>query len=135
MFIGISVGGLLLALPLETGTAGAMEAGFYPRLVCALIIALGGLTALAGVLRHGELPEAWHWWPLLMVSASALAFAALLEAAGFAITLFAVALLASLAGRLLNLWRAAVLAGVLVVMNITLFIFALGLPLRIWPRI
>ena len=112
-------------MPLESGTAGAMEAGFYPRLVC----------ALSGVLQKGELPEEWHWWPLVMVSASAVAFAALLDVAGFAITLFAVALLASLAGRLLNLWRAAVLAGVLVAMNIALFIFALGLPLRIWPRI
>ncbi len=122
-------------MPLESGTAGAMEAGYYPRLVCALVVALGCLTVLSGVLQKGELPEDWHWWPLLMVSASAVAFAALLEAAGFAITLFAVALLASLAGRLLNLWRAAVLAGVLVVMNIGLFVYALGLPLRIWPRI
>ena len=122
-------------MPLESGTAGAMEAGFYPRLVCALTIALGCLTVLSGVLQKGELPEEWHWWPLVMVSASAVAFAALLDVAGFAITLFAVALLASLAGRLLNLWRAAVLAGVLVAMNIALFIFALGLPLRIWPRI
>ncbi len=135
MFIGIGAGGLMLAMPLESGTAGAMEAGFYPRLVCALIIALGCLTALAGLLRKGELPEAWHWWPLLMVSASAVVFAALLDIAGFAITLFAVALIASLAGRLLNIWRAAMLAGVLVLMNIALFIFALGLPLRIWPRI
>ena len=122
-------------MPLESGTAGAMEAGYYPRLVCALTITLGCLTVLSGVLQKGELPEAWHWWPLVMVSASAVAFAALLEAAGFAITLFVVALLASLAGRLLNLWRAAVLAGVLVMMNIALFIYALGLPLRIWPRI
>jgi hypothetical protein len=135
MFIGLGAGGLLLAMPLESGTAGAMEAGYYPRLVCLLIVALGGLTALTGILQKGEVPEAWHWWPLVMVSASAVVFAALLEVAGFAITLFAVALLASLAGRLLNLWRAAVLAGVLVVMNIALFSFALGLPLRLWPRI
>ncbi len=122
-------------MPLESGTAGAMEAGYYPRLVCALVVALGCLTVLSGVLQKGELPETWHWWPLVMVSASAVAFAALLDMAGFAITLFVVALLASLAGRLLNIWRAAVLAGVLVMLNIALFIYALGLPLRLWPRI
>jgi hypothetical protein len=135
LFIGIGGLGLWLGSSLEPGTAAAMESGYYPRLVCLVIVVLGSLVAVAGLLRPGEKPDAWHWWPLAMVTASALIFAALLDAAGFAITLFAVALLASLAGRLLSLTRATLLACVLVLMNIALFSVALGLPLRLWPRI
>ncbi|WP_187830054.1 tripartite tricarboxylate transporter TctB family protein [Siccirubricoccus phaeus] len=135
LFIAIGGLGLWLGASLEAGTVGEMQAGYYPRLVCLLMVALGSLVALLGLLRQGELPERWHWWPLLMVAVAPLAFALLFDSAGFALTLAAVALLASLAGRMLNPWRMLVLAVVLVAMNIGLFVFVLGLPLRLWPRI
>jgi Tripartite tricarboxylate transporter TctB family len=135
LFIGIGGLGLGLGASLEAGSTGAMEAGYFPRMVSLLIAALGLLVALLGLLRPGEVLEQWHWWPLSMVTAATVAFAALLDTAGFVATLFAVALVASMAGGLLNLWRAAVLAGVLMLLNVGLFTYALGLPLRLWPRL
>lgn len=135
LFMALGALGLLLGAGLPMGTADAMEAGYYPRLVSGITVALGGLLAVTALLKPGEAPERWHWWPVLLVTAAAVAFALMLDALGFVATLFGVALLASAAGWMLNVWRSLVLAAVLTAMNVGLFVFALGMPLRLWPRL
>ena len=41
MFVAFGLLGLWLGRTLEAGTASAMEAGYFPRLICGLLIAIG----------------------------------------------------------------------------------------------
>ena len=40
------------------GTASAMEAGYFPRLVCALLVAIGAALAVMSLFRAGEIRSA-----------------------------------------------------------------------------
>ncbi len=135
LFAAIGMGALALGASLPMGTPDAMEAGDYPRLVAGLIIALGAVQAAFGLWRGGERVTGWQWWPLLLVTAAPLAFAALLEPLGFVLAILAVVLLGCAAGRMIGVLRSLALAAVLVALNMALFLFALGLPLRPWPRL
>ena len=127
--------GLLLSRELESGTAGAMEAGYFPRLLSILLVVLGcGLAALSA-LTEGEAPEPWRLWPPALVTLATVAFALLLRPIGLVAAIFVTSLLASAAGRLVSLPKAFALATVLVLMNVGLFNLALGLPIPLWPRL
>ena len=42
-----------------------MEAGYFPRLVCALLIAVGAALSATALMRAGEVPERGRWRPLV----------------------------------------------------------------------
>src|SRR3977135_4561376 len=75
LYMAFGLLGLWLGRSLDVGTASAMEAGYFPRLVCALLIAVGAALAGTSLLRAGETPERGKWRPLILVTLSCLAFA------------------------------------------------------------
>src|SRR5438477_2462526 len=82
LYMAFGLLGLWLARTLEVGTASAMEAGYFPRLVCALLIGLGAALAVTSLLRPGEALERGAWRPFIFVTLSCLAFALLLRPLG-----------------------------------------------------
>lgn len=135
MFIAFGLLGLWLARDLDGGTAGDMGPGYFPRLVCALLIAIGGMLAAAGLMREGEAPEGWAWRPLLLVTASALAFALLLRPLGLVATLAVTITLASAAGTMLRPVALMLLVATLVAANVGIFVIALKMPIPVWPSV
>ena len=53
LFVAFGLFGLWLARTLPAGTASAMEAGYFPRLVCGLLVAIGALLAVVSLLPGG----------------------------------------------------------------------------------
>jgi hypothetical protein len=135
LFIAFGLLGLWLGRGLESGTAGAMDAGYFPRLVCALLIALGAVLAITALLRGGAHPERGTWRPLVLITAACLAFALLLRPLGLVLTLLTSTVLARLAGENIRPMELMLLCLVLVVAIVGLFVFALRIHIPLWPAL
>ena len=130
LYMAFGLLGLWLGRSLDVGTASAMEAGYFPRLVCALLIAVG-----AALLRAGETPERGKWRPLILVTLSCLAFALLLHPLGLVLTLLVSILLACLAGGNIRPIPFLLLCLVLIVANVGIFVLALRIQIALWPAL
>ena len=82
-----------------------------------------------------EAPEGWAWRPLLLVTASALAFALLLRPLGLVATLAVTITLASAAGTMLRPVALMLLVATLVAANVGIFVIALKMPIPVWPSV
>jgi hypothetical protein len=135
MLVGFGLCGLWLSRGLDAGTADAMGSGYFPRLVATLLVACGGLLAVLALIRPDGRPDTWHWRPLVCVTLAALAFALLLRPLGLVATLVVTILIGAAAGPLLPPLRLALLTIVLVVVNVGIFVLALGMPIPLWPAL
>jgi Tripartite tricarboxylate transporter TctB family len=135
MYTAFGLFGLWLGRDLEVGSASDMGPGYFPRIICILLIALGGALAVVDLIRQGEQPEGWAWRPMLLVTASALAFAFLLRPIGLVGTIAATTVLASAAGTLLRPLALALLVAVLIAVNVGIFVVALKMPIPLWPSV
>jgi hypothetical protein len=134
VFIALGAATLLIARSYDIGTTMRMGPGYFPILLGAALLLLGAASCLRAVLAGtatpiGDLPLR----PVLFITASAVAFALLIDRAGLAIATFAASILASLAGRHLRVIEALAIAVLLAGFTALLFVTALGLPVTIWP--
>lgn len=133
MFAAFGALGLYLAQDYPVGTALRMEPGYVPRLLCWGIIGVGALIALRGVLA-GDSPLArWHWRPLLFVLSGLIAFRYMIEPVGLVGATFVIVLLGGFGSREVRLRDTVLLAASLAAGAVALFVYALGLPMRVWP--
>jgi hypothetical protein len=135
LYMAFGLLGLWLGRTLDAGTASAMEAGYFPRLVCALLIAVGAALAATALWRAGEAPERGRWRPLVFVTLSCLAFAFLLHPLGLVLTLLISILLACLAGGNIRPLPFLLLCLVLIVANVGIFVLALRIQIALWPAL
>ena len=133
VYIGFGLLGLLLARNLEIGTASEMAAGYFPRLVCILLIAVGAALAVSALLQSGDAPERGKWRPFVFVTLSCLAFALLLRPLGFVLTLLLSVVIARFAGGNLRPLGILLLAAILIAANVGIFVIALRIPIPLWP--
>ncbi len=137
MFVAFGLLGLWLGRTLEAGTASAMEAGYFPRLVCGLLIAVGAALAVISWLRgDDDAPERGTWRPFVLITFSALAFALLLQPLGLVLTLAD----QHRAGarrrrRLAALSRLLLACAVLIAAIVGIFVLALRMPIPLWPAV
>lgn len=134
VFAVLGAGALLIARGYDIGTTMRMGPGYFPMMLGAALVLLGAASCLRAVLAGkptpiGELPLR----PVLLVAASAFAFALLLDRVGLAIAAFVASLLASLAGRHFRAIEALAIAAILAAFTALLFVTALGLPVTIGP--
>ena len=133
LYMAFGLLGLWLGRNLEVGTASAMEAGYFPRLVCGLLIAVGAALSATALMRAGEIPERGKWRPLFFVTLSCLAFALLLHPLGLVPTLVVTILLACLAGRNNRPLPLLLLSLVLIVATVGIFVVGLHIVIPLWP--
>jgi putative tricarboxylic transport membrane protein len=133
MFAVFGALGLWLARDYAVGTALRMEPGYVPRLLCWGMIGIGVLIAARGFIAGGAAIPRWHWRPLLFVLGALIAFRYLVEPAGLPIATFVTVVIAALGSREVRLVDTLLLAVGLAIAAVALFIFALGLPMTLWP--
>jgi putative tricarboxylic transport membrane protein len=112
-----------------------MGPGYFPRAISVLMVLLGGGLSATDLMQDGEAVEAWAWKPLVLITVSSIAFAVLLKPVGLVGTLAATTILASAAGTLLRPLAMAVLVAIMIVANVGIFVFALNMPIPLWPAI
>jgi putative tricarboxylic transport membrane protein len=133
LYMAFGLLGLWLGRDLESGSASAMEAGYFPRLVCAVLIAVGAALAASALASATEAPERGRLRPFVFVTLSCLAFALLLHPLGLVLTMLVTIILAALAGGHIRLIPLGLLAFVLIVANVGIFVLALRIQIPLWP--
>ena len=108
-------------------------AGYFPTFVGGLLVFVGLAMIVTSIWKGGEPIEGrWHFRPLFLVLGSVLAFAFLIRSAGLVIAGFAVVIICSLAGWDFRLGRTLVLSITLIALCTAIFVYGLGLPLKIF---
>lgn len=95
--MGLAALGLLIGADYAFGTAARMGAGFLPKLLCWSLLALGAIVTLAGIIKRGEIMEAWSWGQLLAILAAVLVFGAALEGMGLELAILGAILIGGVA--------------------------------------
>jgi len=132
LYIAFGLLGLWLGRALETGSADAMGPGYFPRIVCALLVAIGALLAATALVRR-EAVERGRLRPFAFITLSCLAFALLLRPLGLILTLVISTLLARLAEGNIRIVPLLLLCLVMVVANVGIFVLALRIVIPLWP--
>ena len=132
VFVAIGAAGLWIGRDYALGTPFRMGPGYFPRVLCGLLVAIGLFVAVRGLIAGGEAPERLIWRPLLLITLATVAFAALITTAGLAPAAFAVVLIGAMGGPEFRVLEALVLAVLLAGAAVALFILGLGMPLSIF---
>ena len=131
VFIAVGTAGLVIGNDYAMGTAFRMGPGYFPRVLCAVLVVLGVVIAVLGLIKGGEAPDKLHFKPLVLVTLATAAFAVLITTAGLLPASLAIVLLGAMGGPEFRIVEALILAAVLAAGAVGLFIFGLGMPLAI----
>lgn len=149
LFLIIGISGTAIASKYPIGTAARMGPGYFPIAISLLLTAVG--TALCLVNRrafklfgtstghkpHGRQTALWR--ALVVVMSSIGSFALLIERFGLAPASIACLVVAFYGGRTLmsesgRWWEGIVLALGLTAFSVLIFVYGIGIPMRVWPR-
>ncbi len=133
LLCSIALGGLWLARDWDTGTLAMMQAGFFPRVVCCLLLAMGMATMARAAMADGPSLLGWAWRPSVAITVAVVTFAALLDRLGLVLALLALIGIGGFAGRPLRPGPFTALWAGLATGCVAIFSWGLGLPLQIWP--
>jgi len=144
MFAAMGVAFAWGASNYNVGSGARMGPGYFP-LMLGILLALMGLgimfTSMTAETEDGEPVGKWAWKQIIYIIGANLAFGVLLgglpsigiPAMGLIIAIYALVLIASLAGHEFQLKQVLVLATVLAIGSYIAFIWALKLQIQVWP--
>jgi hypothetical protein len=135
MFCGFAAVAILAARGYSLGSAGRMGPGYFPLLLGFVLGGLGVILIARSVVLDGEQLPRFHVWPLLIIAVAVCLFGILIEPAGLVVALAVLTPLSAWAGPQFRLPETLALALALIVFSIGVFVYALGLPLSIWPSL
>lgn len=135
LFAAIGVFAFVIAQNYRMGTAMQMGPGYFPTVLSALIVVLGGVIMVTAAMRpdRSEVVATWEVRPLVAVAASILAFALLIRSWGLVASIAASVIVARIGARDHGIIEIAALIVVISAGAIAIFSYGLHLSLRIWP--
>ncbi len=133
IFVLFGLAALFFAHGYSLGSALRMGPGYFPTALGTLLAGLGFIVVGRSLVLEGSKITGIAARPLILILVAVVAFGLLLEPLGLVaatIVLIAIGCLASPEFR----WRDMVTLGlVLPVLALGLFVYGLGLPLKVWP--
>jgi hypothetical protein len=135
MFLAFAAVALLSARGYSLGTSGRMGPGYFPMLLGAVLGGLGLILVVRSFLIAGEGLTRLHLLPLSIIAVGVCLFGVFIERLGLVISLIAVTMVTALASRESRPVEYAALALVLAAFSVGVFVYALRLPLPIWPAL
>ena len=135
MFGGFAVVAILAARGYSFGSAGKMGPGYFPLWLGLALGVLGAILIGRSVVLDGEPLPRFHVLPLAIIAVAVCLFGALIEPLGLVVALAVLTVLSAWAGPQFHLTEVLALSVALIVFSIGVFVYALGLPLNIWPSI
>src|SRR5690242_10768277 len=133
MFLAFAAIAVLAAHAYTLGTPGRMGPGYFPMALGILLGLLGLLIAGRSVLAASDPIDGFALWPLTLITAAVCLFGLMIERLGLVISLAAVVAVSALASREFRSLEIAALAVTLAVFSLGVFVYALRLPLPVWP--
>ncbi len=131
LFIAFGAAGLWIGSDYAVGTAFRMGPGYFPRVLCGILVLLGVFISTKGLTLGGERPEALHWRPLILITTAVLSFAGLIGTVGLLPAAAAVVFIGALGGPEYRTVEGLLLAILLTVAAIALFKFGLKMTMPI----
>jgi hypothetical protein len=144
MFAVVGAAFAIGATNYSIGTGARMGPGYFP-LMLGVLLAILGLGVVLGAMTidtaDGEPVGRIAWRPLLLVIGANLVFGILLgglpgidlPAMGLIVAIYALVVVASLAGSTFHMKSALILATVLAIGSYLTFILGLNLQFQVWP--
>ena len=144
MFTAVGLAFAWGATKYSLGTGARMGPGYFPMMLGVLMAILGAVItfkALVVETEDGDKVGAWAWKPLLFIIAANLLFGLMLgglpsikfPAFGLIAAIYALTVVAAMAGEEFKLKEVLVLATVLAIMSYLAFIVLLKLQFPVWP--
>jgi hypothetical protein len=133
LFAALGIGALYISWRYPAGTAARMGPGYFPHLVSGLLALLGGILIVRSWFRPGATIAILDLRPLLFVLIGTCAFGLLIERGGFLLACVAVVVASRLARPDFKLLEVLLLAAGLAAGSAALFVYALGLSVRLLP--
>lgn len=133
MFLTFAAVAVLAARGYAMGSAGRMGPGYFPMALGIVLGLLGliiiGRAFVAGDERVGTL----QLRPLLVIVVAVCLFGLLIERLGLVVALVTVVVVSAMASREYRPVEVAALAATLAAFSVGVFVYALRLPLTLWP--
>ena len=112
-----------------------MGPGYFPLLLGGVLAGLGAILIVRSIAVDGEPLARFHLPPLAVVVVAVCLFGAMIEPLGLVLSLAVLTLLSAAAGPAFRPLEAIALTAALIVLSVGVFVYALGLPLNIWPSL
>lgn len=144
MFTAVGVGFAWGAVGYNVGTGARMGPGYFPLMLGIVLAILGGLIMFKSLVvetEDGDKIGKWAWKPLAFIIGANLLFGVMigglpsigLPPMGLVVGIFALTIVASLAGENFKLKEVLILAAILAVGSYLAFVMLLKLQFPVWP--
>lgn len=134
LFLAIALFALWVSRDYPTGTTVRMSSGYFPRMLCLLLIALGLYVLVRSLVVEGPAVSAVKLRPVVMITVGVTVFALTIQTLGIVMATLLLSLIGGHASARVRLWEMLAAAGVLTLLTVAIFIWGLGLPLPLWPE-
>jgi hypothetical protein len=131
IFIALGAFAIVYGSRYAPGTAARMGAGYFPRLISIGLMLTGTLLVVRAWLSGGVAVGAIGWRPLVLILGGVLGFGLLIDRLGLLIAGIVLILAARLADREFRVIETALLALGLTLTTAGVFLYGLGLPLKL----
>jgi putative tricarboxylic transport membrane protein len=133
LLLGIAGVALWYISGLEIGTAREMKTGFFPFGIALVLAAMGAILVMRGLFIRGPRMELPFLRPLTLVLASAAAFAFFVDRLGLVVAVLAQVTIAGFAPQKASPLESLLVGLGLALFCMILFVWLLGLPMKILP--
>jgi putative tricarboxylic transport membrane protein len=132
LYLIIGAAALYMARDYEMGTAVSMGPGYFPIVLSGLLMFIGSISLIRSFIVHGEPLKGFAISKILYVTVSILAFALVVDGAGFAIAVVLVFVISAAASKFFNWKFTLAIALASSIFCSLLFVKGLGIPLPIF---
>jgi hypothetical protein len=133
MFLAFAATTMLAAQRYSMGSAGHMGSGYFPMALGVLLGALGALLIGRSFVIDGEPVPQLHLAPVLIMTVAVIVFGIAIESLGLVVSIVILVVISAWAGPQFRTLETLALAAVLLAFSVGIFVYALRLPLTLWP--
>jgi hypothetical protein len=135
MFLGFALVAIVAARGYSMGSGGKMGPGYFPMLLGIALAGLGALLVGRSLALAGTRVTRLQARPILMIVLGVILFGLMIPYLGLVVALATVTAVSAFASRESRPLEVAALAAVLAIFSVGIFVYALRLPLTIWPAL
>ena len=133
MFLAFAAVAILAARGYSMGAAGRMGPGYFPMALGIVLGGLGLILAVRAFVISGPHIDGIALRPLLTVVLAVVLFGLLIQHLGLVLSLIITVVASAFASRQSRALEVSALALVLAAFSVGIFVYALRLPLTVWP--
>jgi hypothetical protein len=135
MFLGFALVAIVAARGYSMGSGGKMGPGYFPMLLGIALAGLGAVLVGRSLVLDGARQTRLQVRPTLMIVLGVILFGLMIPYLGLVVALATVTAVSAFATRESRPLEVAALAAVLAAFSVGIFVYALRLPLTVWPAL